>query len=175
MSSTIWGRIRDAVRRLASFDRRRADERGFVAYTIGTVTSGGGTITLHLQNDTTDTSAEVEEFIISPQFTGRVNIYDSFSTAPNSGTTVTIDNLLMDEGGGIDTGNMTANENVSFTADGTHIAVATPGGGSGGNSIGSDIEGTRPIIEPGREIVVELVNETTEDGLGSVGVVFSEY
>jgi hypothetical protein len=125
--------VRTAVDEESRLQLQRWDEQAFVGFTSGTVTSGGGTRTLHLKNPTgTGTNIDVVRFIASPQFTGTFAIYDVFSSDPSGGSTVEIDNLLMDSANTQpDEGQMEMNENVDFTASGTHLELPLPGGGTG--------------------------------------------
>lgn len=168
-------RVTRAVRRGARFLRRRSDERGFVAFHKTSVPSGGGTINLHLKNPSSDTTIDVEKFLISSQFKGEYAIYDAFSSTPTGGSSQTIDNLKMDSSGGPpDSGEMAVNSDVAFTASGTHFTEVLPSGGAGANTIGGAGGGTEPLIEPGREIVIELQNDSSSVALGSIGVVYTE-
>jgi hypothetical protein len=169
------GQVNDKMREASRLELYKQDEMGFVGFVTGTVTANGGTQTLHLKNPSANSnSIDVVRFLVSPQFAGEFAIYDSFSSAPSGGSSVSIDNLKMDAGGGVDSGNMTMNSGVSFTADGTHLDIPTPGGGNGGNTVGELIEGTEPIIEPGREIVCELTNQSGDDELGGMAIVYLE-
>lgn len=175
MTSELLGSIRDAVKHMASVDRRRSDDRGYVAYYTDTVAADGGTINLHVKNDSADTIIDVSAFPVSSQFRGSYNIYDVFSSAPTGGTDAEIDNLRMDaENGSRDTGEMTVNHSVSFTASGTHWSDVLPSGGAGSNTTGGADNGTEPLIEPGREVVVELTNDSANARPGAVGVVYTE-
>jgi hypothetical protein len=175
MVSQFLGEIRDAVRLLARFPRRREAEQGYVAPVIDTVAASGGTLNIHLENPTDKTVIDVEKFIINPEFKGRVDIYDSFSSAPTGGDGVGVDNLRMDEAGnGSDGGDMAAAKDVSYTADSTHLPAAIPGGGSGAQAVGEQLEATAPLIDPGREIVVEITNESDTAQTASIAVVYTE-
>lgn len=175
MVSQILGRIRDATRRLASRPRRRADMRGFVASYAGDV-AAGDSITLHVKNDSSSVVADVEAFSIGSQFRGSYTIYDAFSSAPSGGTSVAVDNLRMDSAGGPpDSGNMTVNHSVTFTASGTHWEDVLPSGGAGQQTSGGNDTSTEPLIEPGREIVIELTNDTDSTTRpGALGVIYTE-
>lgn len=174
MVSTYLSKIRDATRQLARFLRRRQVSEGYVAFITASVPDTGGTITLRIANPTTDRVIDIQRFIVTSHFEGRVRIYDSFDGDVTGGTDVGIDNLRMDAGGGPpDSGTMVAESGVTFTATGTHFDAVVPGGGPGG-SIGGRGDGTEPLIDPGREIVVELENTSGTAELGTVAAVYTE-
>jgi len=161
------------VARLQHF---KAKEQAFVA-SIATSVTSGATINMQLSNPSdSGVSLDVSQFLFSSQFKGQFKIYDRFSTAPSGGSTVGIDNLLMDSGGnGVDTGTATVNSGVTFTPSGTpHFNSVLPGGGVGGTGTGGAGVGTEPIIEPGRDVVLELQNDATDTAPGSIGVVYLE-
>jgi len=161
------------VARLQHFKQKG---QGFVASESADVTSSG-TLTLHLKNPSGNAfDIDVVQFLFSSQFKGQLKIYDRFSSGPSGGTSVGIDNLVADSGAAnADTGTMTANTGVTFTADGTaHYNAALPSGGSGANGIGGAATATEPIIEPGREVVLELQNDSNSTAPGSVGAVYLE-
>jgi len=175
MVSQILGRIRDAVRYLSKFPRRRADSRAYVTHYRTTVTNGGGTANLRLKNPTDSTTIDVQILIVSSQFRGEYVIHDSFSSDPSGGSANSIDNLVMDESSGSpDSGDMTATTEVTFTSDGERYAEVLPSGGQGGNTSGGKGNATEPLIEPGREIVIELINDSSNSRPGSIGVVYTE-
>lgn len=169
----------DTLNRMADVARLqyfKAKEQAFVASFATSVTSGG-TINMQLSNPSdSDVTLDVSQFLFSSQFKGQFKIYDQFDTAPSGGSVVGIDNLLMDSGGnGGDVGTATANSGVTFTTNGTpHFSSVLPGGGVGGTGTGGAAVGTEPIIEPGREVVLELQNDGTDAAPGSIGVVYLE-
>ena len=169
----------DTLKRMSEVARLqywKAKEQAFVASLATSVTSGG-TINIQLSNPADSTVAlDVSQFLFSSQFKGQFKIYDQFDTAPSGGSAIGIDNLLMDSGGnGPDTGSATANSGVTFTPSGTpHFNSVLPGGGVGGTGTGGAGIGTEPIIEPGREVVLELQNDGTDAAPGSIGVVYLE-
>jgi hypothetical protein len=175
MVSQTLGRVRDALLRLSRFTRRRESSDAFVAYTTGTVAAGGGTEALHIANTTQDRIIDIKQFIVASQFRGQYAIYDVFDGDITGGDTVSIDNLRLDASGGVpDSGAMSAASGVSFTATNTHFAAAIPSGDAPGGTSGGAGAGTEPLIEPGREIVLEIQNDSTTDRVGTVGVVYTE-
>jgi len=169
---------------MARLEEAKRDERGFIANATASaadnnlVSANGGTVNLHLKNPSgSGVSAEVIEFIPAANFSGWFRVYDSFDTAPSGGTADGIDNLLMDTNGGANSGNMTVNQDVSFTetADAEHFETVIPAGGVTGNQVGGVAMGTPPILEPGREIVMELENVSGADAPASIGVVYIEH
>lgn len=160
----------EQVAELARLQHYKIREQAFVTFTRGSI-ADAATRNLHIKNPSdSGVVVDVQQVSIVPQFTGNMAIYDAFSSAPSGGSAAGIDNLRMDsEGGPPDAGNTTANEEVTFTASGTHLDVPIPGGGSGGAAIGEQLEATKPLIEPGREIVVEA--ENTSGSSSPVGIV----
>jgi hypothetical protein len=68
------------VSRLETYKKR---ELGFTASFIDTVTSGGGTINMHISNPSdSGVAIDVIAGLISSQFSGEFRAYDSFSSAP---------------------------------------------------------------------------------------------
>jgi len=167
--------IAQAVNKEMRLERAQVRGRGFVVSNVATIAGNGGTETLQLKNPSgSNVSACVNSFLINSQFAGEFAVYDAFSTPPSGGSDAGIDNLLMDaEGGPPDVGNMISKTGVSFTQNGIHVDGVLPSGGPG-DSIGGNVSGTEPIIEPGREIVLELTNTSGSDEKGSLGVVYSE-
>lgn len=145
----------------------------FIGYTTASVPASGGTITLHLENPTDNRMIDVHNLIITTQFEGQYWIYDVFD-GDVTGSEVTTDNLRLDEmNGAPDSGNMNMNNGVTFTATGTHFHESVPSGGPGGN-MGGKSTGPEPLIGPGREIVIELQNDSGSDNMGTIGIVYSE-
>lgn len=172
--------VLNEIKRLFIWDShlalRKREEKSYVAFHHSdTVPSGGGTINLHVANPSdSGVSLDIEKFAISSQFKGQYAIFDGFSTAPSGGSGNGIDNLLLDSAGTDDTGNATITANVDFTADGTHFRQTLASGGQGAGTIGGEGTGTEPIIEPDREVVIQLQNDSSSDNPGSIGVVYSE-
>jgi hypothetical protein len=152
----------------------KRDERAFVASTRFTVTASGGTANLNLANPSgSGFNANIRNFRVTTQFLGIVDVFDEFSSAPSGGTGNGIDNLLVDSGGGTDTGNMAVAQDVSFTGSNTHVQDAIPSGGPGGN-IGGASMGPTPIIEPEREIVIEVTNQGGSDADAAITILYVE-
>lgn len=159
----------------ASHDEvKRRGSEAFTVFNKASVSSSGS-INLHIKNPNgSGVSVDVRTFSVSSQFKGEFDVFDEFSSAPSGGSDAGIDNLLMDtEGGPADVGDAQANIGVSFTESGTHFGAALPSGGAGGQ-VGGALAGTEPVIEPDREIVIQLTNDGSESGIGSIGVVFAE-
>lgn len=163
------------VAELARLQHYKKQQQAFVTFTRGSV-ADNGTENLHLKNPAdSGVTADIQQVTISPQFTGNMAIYDSFSSAPSGGSGTTIDNLRMDsEGGPPDTGHMTTNEAVTFTASNTHLDIPIPGGGSGGNAVGEKLDATQPLVDPGREIVIEAENTSGTSSPVGIVVVYVE-
>jgi hypothetical protein len=154
-------RVRDADEENVILEQAKRVERGFVATFREEVAANGGTSNLNITNPSdSGVIAYVDAMSVRSQFEGVVDVYDEFSTAPSGGSSGLIDNLLLDsDGGPADTGNMTVRSNVSFTSSGTHVIDILPSGGPGGK-IGGQTTATEPIIEPGREIVIQATNQS---------------
>jgi len=54
------------------------------------------------------------------------------------------------------------------------MAEVLPSGGSGAATTGGQGTTTEPILQPGREIVIELQNDSTSTRPGSIGIVYTE-
>lgn len=154
-------RVRDADEENVILAQAKREENAFVASFREEVTASGGTSNINITNPSdSGFIAYVDTMSVRSQFEGIVDVIDEFSTAPSGGSTGLVDNLLMDsEGGPADVGNMTVRSNVSFTGSGTHVEDILPAGGPGG-AIGGQTTETSPIIEPGREIVIEVTNQS---------------
>lgn len=157
------------------FDLAITQERAHIVSELYTdVTGNGGAANLHLANpDGNDRSVIVESLRVSSSQRSTVRLWDSFSSSPTDGSTATIDNLLMDSGGGTDEGSMNANTGVTFTGDNTH-AVQVIGGGQGGNALGATAQAETFVIEPNREIVVEVTNNSSNAADMTLTAVFFE-
>jgi hypothetical protein len=132
------------------------DERAFIVSEEYTTADTGDTATLHLKNPSG--SEETAVFIVTtaPTVQSYVRVYDEFSTAPSGGSDTTVQNILLDSGGGApDSGVVTAATGVSFTASSTHIAQPI-GGGQGAQSVGGSENLLLFGLEPDREVVIEL-------------------
>lgn len=158
------------VAELARLQHYKIQEQAFVTFTRGTL-ADAATRNLHIKNPSdSGVTVDIQQISIVPQFTGNMAIYDSFSSAPSGGSSAGIDNLRMDSANTTpDVGTMTTNEEVTFTESNTHLDIPIPGGGSGGNAIGEQLEATKPLIDPGREIVIEA--ENTSGASSPVGIV----
>lgn len=160
----------------SQYEEAKYDERGFVVTAQEDVAASGGTLNLSIQNpEGSNTEAFMQNVVVTTQFKGSMVMYDSFSSAPTNGTSVTVQNLLMDTASGTpDSGEMDANKNVTFTDDGTHLEQVIPSGGQGASQIGGAATGTDPILQPGREMVVEVTNTSASQAPGSINVIYRE-
>lgn len=154
-------------------------EQAFTASFIeAEIPSGGGTIDMQIANPAeSGFDIDVINFIFTSQFKGQFAVYDQFSSSPTGGTEVAVDNLLMDTGGenGSTAGGVTINRGVTFTESGSpHFEAVLPSGGMGANTTGGEGTATEPLIEPGREIVMELTNTSSSAADGCLGVVYLE-
>lgn len=152
----------------------KPEERAHVTSVRGTVTANGGTFNLNLRNPAgNDKVANIHGFTVDTQFEALVDVFDTFTSAPSGGTEPSIDNLLMDTEQVNGEGTMTVREDVTFTGDNVHLTSVIPSGGPGGTIGGSQSEPT-PIIEPDREIVVEVTNQSGSDNEAAITIVYSE-
>lgn len=160
----------------AQFEKARQEERAHVVSNREDVAASGGTSNIHFANPSGNHKEyHVHSFILVTQFRGQVTIYDTFSSAPTGGTSLTVDNLRMDTEDVNGMGTANANSNATYTASGSpHVEAVIPSGGEGGNTIGGQIQATSPIIEPGREIVIQVTNSTSTSRPASLGVIYSE-
>lgn len=151
----------------------KRDGVGFVASARSSVTSGG-TLNLHLKNPANSgIDINVESAFTRSQFEGSVDIHDAFSSAPSGGVGNGVDNLKLDSGNDTGDTQITVNKGVSYTASNTHVKDVLPSGGAGGQ-IGGEATGTEPLIEPDREIVVEVTNDSGTQAKAAISVVYVE-
>lgn len=155
-----------AAEEAALLEQAKRDEDAFVASTRTEVSASGGTANINLRNPGgSGVIANVLAMTVRSQFEGTIDVVDEFSTAPSGGSSGVIDNLLLDtDGGPADVGSVEVRTGVSFTGSGTHVEDILPSGGPGGQ-IGGEATETNPIVEPGREFVIEATNqsETADD------------
>lgn len=138
-------------------------ERAFIVSELEQNQSTGDTSNLHLKNPSESGVSAIFSLLQgAPSAPSLVTVYDQFSTAPSGGSTAEINNVLLDAAGGApDSGEVTANTNVSFTESGTHT-VKPEGGGRGSNAIGGSADMPVLSLEPGREIVLEVEKSETD-------------
>lgn len=174
MSRQVSGRPQNDFS-VERFDQALTEEKGFIISELQTsISSNGGTFNIHMSNPSgSGRSAIIDSVSASASELCTAKIIDSFSTAPSGGSSVNIDNLLMDTGGGTDSGKMNASQDVSFTGDNTH-ATAIIGSGQGGNTVGATGTVESFVIEPDREIVVELTNNSSNSARATVTSVYFE-
>jgi len=158
---------------LAELTIARVEERGYVASERAEVVAGG-TKNLHLKNPADSiTDLRVHGLSVDTQFEGNVTVYDSFSSDPTGGTAAGVDNLLLDTGEQNGVTLADVNTGVTFTANDPHLVSVIPGGGSAGKT-GGVFRNAGPIIEPGREIVLEVENTSGSAANASLTIVYSE-
>lgn len=162
-----------ATEHAARIELEKREERAFVASVRKSV-SNSGTLNLHLKNPSgSGKDCNLASIKIDTQFQATYTVHDDFSSAPSGGSTVAVENLLLDTNNGKDSGNMAVNKDVSFTADSQHLLGVVPSGGNAG-AIGGDDESTQPLIQPEREIVIEVTNEGAKAGKAAIRVVYTE-
>lgn len=129
----------------------------------------GGNFNMHFKNpSSTNKTAVFQEIPLGSQFQGTLDVHDGFSSAPSGGTPLAIENQIMDSAGAVDSGDMEANKNVTYTADNTHEKKAFGGGPGGKQGI---VNGPKVFsIENGREIVVDVTNESGTESKASLSM-----
>lgn len=161
-------------RLLAQLELAKRQERGYIVSERATVTANGGTFNLNLDNPSgSGVNLIVTNVVVTTQFQGVYDAFDTFSTAPSGGSSITIDNLLMDTGNIDGATQANAATDVTFTGNSPHISRVIPSGGGGGQ-IGGETDAEAPIIQPEREIVVEVTNRSGTDADASITVVYIE-
>lgn len=122
----------------------------------------GETVTLHLKNpEGSGVTAVFPPVRVSTAARSYVRVYDTFSAAPSGGTSADVQNVLMDAGNGPpDTGEITAQTDVTFTESSTHIADLV-GSGVGAGAAGGATTFPLAGLEPGRQIVIEVEKLST--------------
>jgi len=174
------GQLTRIIRRLFEFDggvvARQAieDDRAFVAYHIVDL-AAGSTANIALTNPTTDRSIDITGIDYTAVFDGQFSIYDTFSTVPSGGTTLSPDSLLVDTTGTQTDTAMTVVSNATFTSDGDpHFARPTTATGQGNDPATSRGTFADPIVEPGRSVAIELDNQDSAGGIAAIGVKYAE-
>lgn len=147
------------------------------AYTVSEVVSvsGGGTTNIHVKNPSgSDTDLFVATVTVNGDGAFIARLHDDFSSAPSGGTSTEIQNLLMDtEKDSTDNGVAEVAQDVSFTSSSEH-AVGVGGGGQGSSSVGMSVEHVTSIMEPDREIVLEVENTTTAEQNYSLTIAWAQ-
>jgi hypothetical protein len=167
-------RVADASEDTALLQQAKRKEEAYVASTRFTVAASGGTANMNVKNPSgSGINANIRGFLVRTQFEGIVDVFDKFSTAPSGGTGNGIDNLLLDSDGSDDSGQVTVATNVTFTGSNTHVQDVIPSGGPGGN-IGGESMAPTPVIEPGREIVIEVTNQSGSNDEAAITVIYVE-
>lgn len=173
-SAASLNRITNATEYAATLQRLKHKEEARIASERATVTASGGTFNLQFSNPSdSGRNVNVISIRVTTQFEGVIDVWDTFTTAPSGGTTATIDNLLLDTEQENGMGVVDANTDVSYTGDDQHYVSVIPSGGPGGANGGELVEGA-PLVEPGREFVVEVENQGGSDGEAAISVVYVE-
>lgn len=169
------------IRSISQYDasvrhrERIAANQSFVAYHVTTVSSGG-TTSLQLSNPTeSGLTADVVNVNRYAEFSGDFRILDEFADPPTGGTDNDEDSMLMDSGGIVDDSEMTIATDPTYTESGEpHWEWPTEATGQGANRRPGDGGATQPLVEPGRDVVYEFSNTSTDSGRCAVSVVFDE-
>lgn len=151
------------------------DEQAFIGSRRKEVSASGGTFNLHLKNPADSGKIFLVDSInVQTQGAAEVTIYDSFSSAPSGGNDVMIDNMLLgSDNTSPDTGVGEVNSDVSFTAtsDGEH-SEHTSGSGQGLQQSGGTSSTAFLCISDGREIVIQVTNNTASAYDAAISVVY---
>ena len=163
----------NAVEENVLLEQSKRQGDAFVASIRATVASSD-TTNLHLKNPAdSGLDANVQAVFVRTRFMGIVDVYNEFSDGPSGGTANGVDNLKMDTDGTTGDTSMAVKQDVTFTATNAHVKDVIPSGGPGGQ-VGGEATQTEPLIEPGREIVVEVTNESGDQEKAAISVVFVE-
>lgn len=156
------------------FFDKALQEKAFVISELDTVTNSG-TTNLHIRNPSSnDTTAIFTTVDVSTQFQGVAKVHENFSSITD-GTSITIDNFLMDTGGAgaADSGNMEAFKNSTFTSTDTHSQTVL-GSGVGASTVAGNTNLPLFAMEPGREIVIEITNQGSNSNDATILVSYFE-
>lgn len=138
-------------------------ELSFIVSEEYTNTSAGDTSNLHFIVDSTaDASAVVTGLEGNPSAFSAIRVYDAFDGDVTGGTEVDMDNDLLDSAGTATSSDIvTVTRGVTFTSTNTMFTRYV--GGGKGASRGAGAAQTPPfIVEPGREVVVEVEKVDTD-------------
>lgn len=139
--------------------RKSLQQKGFVISEEFDVGADGGTNNVHFRNPSgTGKTAIIVDVTASTQFEGKATIYEDFDSTTD-GTSVTIQNIVMDTNKDLNEGVMEAFTDSTFTGEVRHSSIVF-GGGAEKETVGGG--GNLPLIsvEPDRELVVELLNDS---------------
>lgn len=133
------------------------NERAFIVSEEFTNANTGDTSAIWFENPSdSGESAVFSSVSVSASSRSYARIHDGFSTAPSGGSDANLQNILLDSAGGApDVGVVTAKTGPSYTADETHERELVPGG-AGSAAVGGRVEAPVLVLEPDREIVVEV-------------------
>lgn len=161
-------RLREAVKQGRAF---------VVSYRPDAGVPAGETINLRVANPAdSGVTLDVVWLRVATQFRAEWTVYDQLGDSVSGGTAVTPDGLRLNSASEAPADTVaTLTSDVTFTDQGTpHWEGVIPSGGAGGQTSGGVGAGTEPDIEPGREIVIELLNSSDTGRPGMVGCVFLE-
>jgi len=159
---------------MTKLEQAKRKDRAFVVSYTDTVAKTTGTTNLHIKNPSSNTrSLTIHTLNIATQFPGFYTVYDSFSTAPTGGTALEPQSLLMDSDATATVSVMEANKNATFSGNDYHTTEVFATGGKTAKAGGS-VDAEHPIIEPGREMVIEVTNTSVDDNDASIFAVFCE-
>jgi len=159
---------------MTQLEQAKRRDRAFIVSFTDTVAKTSGTTNLHLKNPDHNTrSMQIHSMNIATQFPGFYTIFDSFSTAPSGGTVLDPQSMLVDATAEQTTSVMEANKNVTFSGNDYHSTEVFATGGKTAKA-GGAVDAEHPLIEPGREIVIEVTNTSVDDNDASILVTLCE-
>ena len=159
---------------MTQLERAKRKNRAFVVSYTDTVSDDGGTTNLHLSNPSENNrSLHVHTMNITSTFAGFYTVYDTFTADPSGGTALSPQTLLVDSSDTDAQTIMAANKNVTHNGDDYHSTEVFTSGGRRSRT-GSAVDAEHPIVEPGREIVIEVTNTSNQAGDASIFVTFCE-
>jgi len=159
---------------MTQLERAKRKNRAFIVSYTDTVAKTSGTTNLHIKNPSDNKrSLHVHGLNIATQFPGFYTVYDKFTAGPTGGTPLTPQALLADRQATPTTSIIEANKNVTHSGDDYHSTEVFAAGGKTSKS-GGAAKAENPIVEPGRELVIEVTNTSVDNNDASIMLTFSE-
>lgn len=159
---------------MTQLERAKRKNRAFIVSYTDTVAKDSGTTNLHIKNPSdNERSLHVHGLNVATQFPGFYTVYDTFTAGPTGGTPLTPQALLADRQATPTTSIMEANKNVTHSGDDYHSTEVFAAGGKTSKS-GGAAKAENPIVEPGRELVIEITNTSVDDNDASIMLTFCE-
>jgi hypothetical protein len=159
---------------MTQLERAKRKNRAYIVSYTDTVAKESGTTNLHIKNlGDSERSLHVHGLNVATQFPGFYTVYDRFTAGPTGGTSLTTQALLADRQATPTTSIMEANKNVTHSGDDYHSTEVFAAGGKTSKS-GGAAKAENPIVEPGRELVIEITNTSVDANDASIMLTFSE-